>query len=139
MSAVSSPSMGIERLRDPLQGQVGAPALGLAEHHPAVLRGFPGLVAERLAPERQHTVKLVATDDVRTDPHRASLEPFDPPGKSSRVHLDLYTADQKGEVGRLLGIGATRHPQEYGPDDDFVVLEDPDGNRFCVVAKPDGG
>ncbi|MDP9475559.1 MAG: VOC family protein [Actinomycetota bacterium] len=66
-------------------------------------------------------------------------EPFGPIGKTSRVHLDLYTTDQEGEVERLLGIGATRYPQEYGPDDDFVVLEDPDGNRFCVVQLPDGG
>ena len=65
--------------------------------------------------------------------------PFDPPGRTSRVHLDLYAADQEGEVGRLLEIGARRYPRKYGPDDDFVVLEDPDGNRFCVVAKPDEG
>lgn len=64
----------------------------------------------------------------------ARLEPL---SKTSRVHLDLYTSDQEGEVERLLGIGATRYPQEYGPDDDFVVLEDPDGNRFCVVQLPD--
>jgi hypothetical protein len=49
------------------------------------------------------------------------------------LHFDLYTKDQKGEVERLLKLGATRHPQEYGPDDDFIVLEDPDGNLFCVV------
>jgi catechol 2,3-dioxygenase-like lactoylglutathione lyase family enzyme len=49
------------------------------------------------------------------------------------LHFDLYTRDQKGEVERLLMFGATRHPQEYEPDDDFVVLEDPDGNLFCVV------
>jgi len=30
-------------------------------------------------------------------------------------------------------LGATRHPQEYDPEDDFVVLEDPDGNLFCVI------
>ena len=60
----------------------------------------------------------------------------EPVGKTSRVHLDLYTADQEGEVERLIGIGATRYPQEYRPDDDFVVLEDPDGNRFCVVQLP---
>ena len=65
-------------------------------------------------------------------------EPFGPIGKTSRVHLDLYTTDQEGEVERLVGIGATRYPQEYGPEDDFMVLEDPDGNRFCVVQKPDG-
>ena len=49
------------------------------------------------------------------------------------LHFDLYTTDQKEEIGRLLKIGATRHPQTYGPGDDFVVLEDPDGNLFCVV------
>jgi hypothetical protein len=51
----------------------------------------------------------------------------------NRLHLDLYTDSREGEVKRLLKIGATRHPQMYGPDDDFRVLEDPDGNLFCVV------
>jgi hypothetical protein len=51
------------------------------------------------------------------------------------LHFDLYTNDQKGEVERLLKIGATRHPQTYEPDDDFIVLEDPDRNLFCVVDK----
>ncbi len=49
------------------------------------------------------------------------------------LHFDLYTTDQKGEVERLIRLGATRHPQAYDPEDDFVVLEDPDGNLFCVV------
>jgi hypothetical protein len=49
------------------------------------------------------------------------------------LHFDLYTNDQEGEVERLLKLGATRHPQTYKPDDDFIVLEDPDGNLFCVV------
>jgi hypothetical protein len=35
-------------------------------------------------------------------------------------------------VERLLSIGAILHrPRE--PDEDFVVLEDPEGNLFCVV------
>ena len=66
-------------------------------------------------------------------------EPLEPLGETSRVHLDLYTRDQEGEVERLVGIGATRYAQEYGPNDDFVVLIDPDGNRFCVVQLPEGG
>ena len=65
-------------------------------------------------------------------------EPFERIGKTSRMHLDLYTNDQEGEVERLVAIGATRYPQEYRPDDDFIVLEDPDGNRFCVVQAPEG-
>jgi hypothetical protein len=51
----------------------------------------------------------------------------------NRLHLDLYTDDREGEVNRLLRIGAKRHAQTYEPDDDFRVLEDPDGNLFCVV------
>src|SRR5712692_8169328 len=54
-------------------------------------------------------------------------------GKRSRLHLDLYTNNQEGEVARLIKIGATRYPWRYKPNADFVVLEDPDGNLFCVV------
>lgn len=56
-------------------------------------------------------------------------------GKRSRLHLDLYTNDRQGEVERLLKTGATRYPWRYKPGSDFVVLEDPDGNLFCVVQK----
>lgn len=55
----------------------------------------------------------------------------------SWIHLDLYAADQETEVERLLRLGATRYPWRYRPGADFVVLEDPGGNLFCVVAKPD--
>lgn len=52
-----------------------------------------------------------------------------------RVHLDLYAADQAAEVRRLVGLGA-REVEDwdgYTEHSDFVVLEDPDGNRFCVI------
>ena len=51
------------------------------------------------------------------------------------LHLDLYTDDREGEVERLISIGAKRYPWRYRPNVDFVVLEDPDGNLFCVVQK----
>ena len=60
-----------------------------------------------------------------------------PLGEISRVHMDLYTADEPAEVERLLGLGATRYEREYRQGEDFVVLVDPDGNRFCVIDKPD--
>lgn len=59
--------------------------------------------------------------------------------RRSWLHLDLYTEDQKGEVERLLKLGAKRYPWRYRPNADFVVLEDPDGNLFCVVQKPARG
>ncbi len=54
-------------------------------------------------------------------------------GKRSWLHLDLYTTNQKSEVERLVRLGAARYPWRYGPDADYVVLEDPDGNLLCVV------
>ncbi|MFR9675980.1 VOC family protein [Streptomyces sp. TR06-5] len=58
-----------------------------------------------------------------------------------RVHLDLYAgsaADQAAEVERLVALGARRVGwADYPEDADFVVLADPDGNRFCVIATGD--
>ena len=84
---------------------------------------------------------VVLTDPTGAGPNvsldRVAGDRLPPLGDLSRVHLDLYTADQPAEVERLLGLGATRFERERSPDDDFVVLVDPDGNRFCVIAKPD--
>ncbi|MEO8424205.1 MAG: VOC family protein [Actinomycetota bacterium] len=58
--------------------------------------------------------------------------------EKNRLHFDLYTTDQAAEVERLIGIGATRHPREPEPEEDFVVLADPEGNLFCVIDIGEG-
>jgi predicted enzyme related to lactoylglutathione lyase len=51
-----------------------------------------------------------------------------------RIHLDLYTEDQGTEVERLKGLGATEVQWDKRPPDaDYVIMADPEGNRFCVV------
>ena len=59
-----------------------------------------------------------------------------------RVHLDLYAgdaADQAAEVQRLVGLGALRVDWDLYPENpDFIVLADPDGNRFCVIDTSHG-
>lgn len=56
-----------------------------------------------------------------------------------RIHLDLYADDQGGEVARLEALGAQRVHWPKRPDDaDYVIMEDPEGNRFCVVAAGPG-
>ena len=52
-----------------------------------------------------------------------------------RIHLDLYADDQAAEIERLLALGATRVNWHAPEDADFVVLADPEGNRFCVIDK----
>jgi hypothetical protein len=58
--------------------------------------------------------------------------------EKNRLHFDLYSPDQAGEVERLIGIGATRHPRVPEPGEDFVVLADPEGNLFCVIDVAEG-
>ena len=51
-----------------------------------------------------------------------------------RIHLDLYAEDQAAEVKRLIALGATEvHWDKRPPDADYVILADPEGNRFCVI------
>ena len=54
-----------------------------------------------------------------------------------RIHLDLYAGDaedQAAEVARLVGLGATEVDWDRYPENaDFVVLADPEGNRFCII------
>jgi catechol 2,3-dioxygenase-like lactoylglutathione lyase family enzyme len=51
-----------------------------------------------------------------------------------RIHLDLYAQDQSEEVARLVALGARRVAWDRRPADaDYEILEDPEGNRFCVI------
>ena len=64
---------------------------------------------------------------------RSQTQPPDHP----RLHLDLHVhgvAEQEAEAIRLVSLGARRVDWDSFPDDpDFIVLADPDGNRFCIV------
>ena len=60
-----------------------------------------------------------------------------PEGKTvkNRRHIDLNPTDreQDEEVRRLLDLGA-RHADVGQGDESWVVLADPEGNEFCVLA-----
>ena len=61
-----------------------------------------------------------------------------PEGKTvkNRLHLDVNPTDreQDEEVRRLLDLGA-RHADVGQGDVSWVVLVDPEGNEFCVLAN----
>lgn len=57
------------------------------------------------------------------------------PTEPAPVHIDLYTSDRERQIDRLVGLGATRADSwSYPAEHQFVVLRDPDGNEFCVIA-----
>ena len=52
----------------------------------------------------------------------------------NRLHFDLRPDDQEAEVERLVDMGA--RPVDIGQHDvSWVVLADPEGNEFCVLAS----
>ena len=99
--------------------------------------------------QRQTEFWEAALDYVRRDMDRdfIQLRPKDGVGPSlsldqvpskvqvpPRIHLDLFTENQADEVERLKALGANEvHWDKRPPDADYVILADPEGNRFCVV------
>ena len=54
-----------------------------------------------------------------------------------KIHLDLYTQDQAGEVERLIGLGATEvHWDKKPADADYVILADPRATASAWWTSP---
>jgi hypothetical protein len=84
--------------------------------------------------ETQDEVSLVPTDDTR---FRILFLPV--AGQKvgqNRIHLDLTTTsidDQNESVDRLVEMGGRHIDIGQDPDDDHVVLADPEGNELCII------
>ena len=54
----------------------------------------------------------------------------------NRLHLDVSPSDrgQDEEIRRLLSLGARHADVGQTGDESWVVLADPEGNEFCVLA-----
>jgi predicted enzyme related to lactoylglutathione lyase len=106
-------------------------------------------VADLEAQKRFWMRALDYVDRVEDDDDFVRLEPRDGVGPNvsldlrpaervlpPRIHLDLYADDQESEASRLEALGATRVEWSKRPiDADYVIMQDPEGNRFCVVQK----
>lgn len=59
----------------------------------------------------------------------------------NRIHLDLRPKNQDEEVMRLERLGASRIEigQSNDPRTTWVVMEDPEGNLFCVLRNLNSG
>jgi len=55
----------------------------------------------------------------------------------NRLHLDFRPGDQQAEVDRVIGLGARHVDIGQRGDESWVVLADPEGNEFCILAAQD--
>ncbi|HEV8557496.1 MAG TPA: VOC family protein [Actinophytocola sp.] len=113
-------------------GAVAAMVFDVADPHPlapfwSAAMGWP------VVETRPHLVFLRAPSG--TGPWLALLKSDDPKQGKNRLHLDtapLAGEDHAAEVAKLIDLGA--RPADVGQGDvPWTVLEDPQGNEFCVL------
>lgn len=126
-------------------GRFWAEVLGYVEESPP--QGFAtwpeALTAWGLPPERHNDAYAVVDPD--GDGPRVFLQKV-PEGKSAknRLHLDVRIsgvagpAEGKGELlqaeaQRLVALGATLVRETRTDLDHYVVMQDPEGNEFCLT------
>jgi predicted enzyme related to lactoylglutathione lyase len=56
----------------------------------------------------------------------------EPKPAKNRVHLDFRSEDRLTEIARLVALGAGEGPTRSLGSLTWTVMEDPEGNEFCV-------
>ncbi|SIN40317.1 VOC family protein [Micromonospora cremea] len=97
-------------------------------------RFWSGVLGRDIVDDPQDGVALLPGDDagfrIRFLPTRERKV------GQNRSHFDLTSTspqDQQRTVARALGLGARHIDVGQRPDEDHVVLADPEGNEFCVI------
>jgi predicted enzyme related to lactoylglutathione lyase len=112
----------------------GLVSLCIDANDPLRLANFWAVALHWKIDESDGEIGLVPTDDTTFG---ILFEPVSEQkvGKN-RIHLDLTSTsidDQRETVETLVELGARHIDVGQGPDDDHVVLADPEGNEFCVI------
>ena len=99
---------------------------------PLRLGAFWGALLDReLEPGLPGWVQLKS----RNDEPRINFQPVtEPKSGKVRIHLDITVDDVDQAIERILKLGgrATGERHEYA-EGTVVVLQDPEGNEFCIV------
>jgi predicted enzyme related to lactoylglutathione lyase len=103
-----------------------------AEDPPRLARWWAKALGYVLVHEEPGEVEIRRSSDVM--PGLLFLSVAEPKKVKNRLHIDLRPDDQEAEVERLVDMGA--RPADIGQGDvSWVVLADPEGNEFCVLAS----
>ncbi|WP_338674769.1 VOC family protein [Streptomyces sp. SCSIO 30461] len=57
----------------------------------------------------------------------------EPRQAKNRIHVDFHTEDRHAEVDRLVAMGASAGEEHSIGPLTWTVLQDPEGNEFCVA------
>ncbi|MEU8115031.1 VOC family protein [Micromonospora sp. NPDC048947] len=96
---------------------------------------WSGLLGREIVDDPHDGVLLLPNDD--NEYHLRFVPNQQPKVVQNRMHFDLTSsslADQRQTVARALELGARHADIGQGPEIDHVVLADPEGNEFDVIA-----
>ena len=114
-------------------------ALVFDAHDPVLLGGFwAGLLGFELVDDPDGGTALLPDDDTG---FRVEFFPTqDQKSRPNQIHFDLTSnlEEQERIVERALGLGARHIDVGQRPEEEHVVLADPEGNEFCVIEPGNG-
>jgi predicted enzyme related to lactoylglutathione lyase len=100
----------------------------------ALARFWSGLLGWSITQDDDVVILLPADDTGFTIDFSPTTEPHEGP---NRTHFDLTSTspdDQQATVARALELGARHLDVGQRPEEGHVVLADPEGNEFCIIA-----
>ncbi len=110
-------------------------ALCFAANDSVRLAGFwAGVLGWELPDDAKTGFTLVPNDD--TEFRLRFLPTQEPKAGPNQMHFDLTSTsleDQEQTVATALALGGRHIDIGQGPDEEHVVLADPEGNEFCVI------
>ncbi len=110
-----------------------------ADDPESLARFWSGVLGWSLAQDPVGAVALLPDDDTG---FRLRFQPTDVPRNGrNQMHVDLTSSSpqtQDATVARALERGASHVDVGQRPEEEHVVLADPEGNEFCVIEAGNG-
>lgn len=83
-----------------------------------------------------YPILAVLTSDKPNHPRLLILQVPETKTAKNRLHMEFKTDDLKAEAERIVELGATLIAEREFGETKWIVMQDPEGNEFCLV-NPD--
>ena len=83
--------------------------------------------------DSHYPILAVLASDKPNYPRLLILQVPETKTAKNRVHLEFKTADLKSEAERIVALGAKLIAEREFGETQWIVMQDPEGNEFCLV------